>query len=1677
MGAEQLHSGTSLVWLKGEIDRSVAAARQALAGALSRGEARERPLLECAQHMRQVRGAIAIVSLEGAARFCAAIEDAVRHAASAPAKLTHVNASVLDRAMFALCQYLDDLAKGELDVPLKLFPVYRELNELSGRDGVSELDLFFPDVSAAPPRTGQPSAAADDDVGRHVAHCRAVFQRGFLLWLKQPGLGQGPRMMRAALDAVAQVAHALAAPPGLWWAAGALIDVLLHPSGGDAPTIRSTLGRIERLMRDVATGEAMHAPVLMREVLYPLALCPALSQRVREVKQLYRLDAQVPEFCVSGTLEYDQSALAPVLDDMRRRLSAVEDSWARYTAGSGQHLRQLREHIGALKATARDLGHYRLVRLLDVVALIGSKLPDLYPSPNEVLALEMAAAFLFMEGMLDHFTSPPPDIDQQVAVMIGWLLDAVKPRGDAGTPAGAARDDITQRRNYHRIRGQVAREILENLHQIEQSIDQIARNPGTAANLASLEASVRQIAGALKMLGLSRANGVLSACLHLMKLSVSDDAALTRASLEWVADGLSCLGFYVQAMQHGDTPNEDILLGFVQRLAREDAHPAGATGWVPPAETSDADALGEADALAANAPPQAYIEPGDAPAPADTLAAPAAEGSPIALDASDMQGIYVEEANDVLASMDALLARLDAAPSDLDALATLRRGFHTLKGSARLVGLDDLGHVAWQLERTLDFWLELRPSVSSEVVQLIEDAVRALRGSIAELGAGWQIDLRAYPAIIDRAELLRSQDEAAGASANDGSEAAAANDAVVEAPAAAQVVIGEVTLSETLFQIYLRETTAHLATLDTELDRAERDPDQPLGEELTRAAHTLTSSSRTTGFAAVAELACALEECLQQLNGTGPGAALVGELRATRTALAEMLVEVRDKRSPCAAPDRAYRLSAAARAAMEAAAARVAAATSLADEAASAHASDELDPQLLPLFLDEAHRLMPQIGAQLESWRRRRADLAPARSIARALHTLKGSARMAGAMHVGALTHAMESRVGMAIEDSEQSDALFAALRQELDAIAEAIDALDAQELDRSRRAAESSAQDPADEAASALTRGAATLRIDASVLDALLDRIDALGSARARAESEIDTLKQSLEDLAESVARLRTQLRETQLQADSQMQSRLDAAKPALHELDPLELDRYTRLQELTRMMAESLHDVQVIQQGLVAGAAESAAAIGLQHRLAREVQQQLIELRSVPFGTLTERLQRTVRQAARLVERDAALAITGEAIEIDRGILQRVAAPLEHMLRNAMAHGIEAREERLALGKPTCGQIRLALEQNEHENVLTLADDGAGLDPASIQLEALRLGLIAPGDRPPDAALFRMIFTPGFSTARSITATSGRGIGLDVVRSELAAIGGSIEVSSLPGQGASFRIRFPLALAQSQALLVRSGAASYAIPASLVEHVFELPAEALAAAYAERCLAWNGERYRLHYLPRLLGQAEPTDVKRSNTLLLLRSGEHRLALHVDQALRKQEIVLKALGPQLARVPGLQGATLLSHGQVVLVIDPLQLHGRGQLGPPDDAMREIRPNAAETAAHVLVVDDSLTVRRLTGRLLMRAGYRVSSAKDGIEALAHIQQELPDVVILDIEMPRMDGFELTRHLRADARTAGIPIILVTSRLAERHQRRALDLGVDACFGKPYPEDELTACVADLLGRRPAERAA
>lgn len=593
--------------------------------------------------------------------------------------------------------------------------------------------------------------------------------------------------------------------------------------------------------------------------------------------------------------------------------------------------------------------------------------------------------------------------------------------------------------------------------------------------------------------------------------------------------------------------------------------------------------------------------------------------------------------------------------------------------------------------------------------------------------------------------------------------------------------------------------------------------------------------------------------------------------------------------------------------------------------------------------------------------------------------------------------------------------------------------------------------------------------RVDAELLDTLLNTAGEVSIARARLEQQMGSIEFNLAELGRTVTRLKEQLRKLEIETEAQILHRHeDDSASHRSDFDPLELDRYSSIQQFSRALAETANDVQSIQSLLDTLSQDTQNLLQQQARTITELQNGLMRTRMVPFQRHVQRLARIVRQAAADTGKRAELVVEGASGELDRQVLERMLPPFEHMLRNAVVHGIEKPEERVAAGKNEAGRIVLELHREGAEVMVRLSDDGAGMNLKAIRDKGAALGLIPEGHTLSDEDAMQLILEPGFSTAGKITQQAGRGVGMDVVATEIKRLGGALHMETRAGQGSSFTIRLPFTLAISHALVVRTGEEYYALPLPTVEGVLRL-SKAEVAAHLGRDQAtfdYNGQKYRFQNLATFVG-LEPSPLPEQDVtipVVLVRAGEHSTGLIADELVGSREIVVKSVGPQISSIRGISGATILGDGRIVVILDIGALVRAEWRGRQQPVQRE----KTDRRTFVMVVDDSITVRRVTQRLLERNGMRVITARDGLDAVTLLQDNVPDIILLDIEMPRMDGYEVAAHVRNDPRLSNVPIIMITSRVGEKHRARAIELGVNDYLGKPYQEAQLLDAIAPLV---------
>jgi len=1037
---------------------------------------------------------------------------------------------------------------------------------------------------------------------------------------------------------------------------------------------------------------------------------------------------------------------------------------------------------------------------------------------------------------------------------------------------------------------------------------------------------------------------------------------------------------------------------------------------------------------------------------------------------------FLTQGMDILLETESLLSRWQANPGDRQALETLLDELTTLGQAAYLAEL-------WQVDEVCEALLDVYGAVeegslaaNARFFALAQQAHEALLDMLDEIAAGQEVSARVDCIAAMRGLLDDALDpEVMGV---------VGHEAVVPLP-------GYPALSDpALVQLFLDEAGDILDGADQALAQWVQDPDNTSAlSTLQHDIQTLKGGAQMAAVGAVEVLAQELGALYEGLvdRRLGSTAVLLDLLRRGHQAIGQMLNAVRGGQAPGSATAllgelREYRHAPPPPSVVEA----------VADQAQRSN-----DNELLEVFLEESSDIVESAAAALARWQADPRNSIEVENLLRDLHTLKGGARMVEIAAIGDLAHELEFLYELlAAGRLPPSPALFSLLQNCHDRLAHMLDAVRLGEplhaatalIDYIRNfssaaltdsaAGQAQVEAPSPEAPAAAPERVPgdMVKVDAELLDELGNLASEHSVIRGRIEQQVNDAQFALNEMETTLERMRDQLLRLDIETQGRMSSRYQAEGDAYDDFDPLEMDRHSQLQQLSRALFESASDLLDLKETLALRAQEAYSLLQQQARVNSQLQEGLTATLMVPFERLVPRLQRVVRQVASELGKQVELVVGNAEGELDRSVLERMVAPLEHMLRNAVDHGLEAREARLAAGKPELGTIHLNLLHEGADIVIEMSDDGAGVPLDAVRNKAIKRGLLDPQAHLSDHEILQFILRPGFSTAEKITQISGRGLGMDVVHEEVKQLGGSMSIESSPGKGARFLIRLPFTVSVNRALMVHLGEEQYAIPLNTIEGIVRVPPAELDACYQLEVprYVYGGHEYDLRYLgevlqgggarPSLLGQSVPLPV------LLVHSQEQSFAIQVDSLSPSREIVVKSLGPQFAAVPGLSGATLLGDGRVVLILDLLgQLRGQqrrlARLPGGYGGQRPVFGPAPRQRLLVMVVDDSVTVRKVTSRLLERHGMSVLTAKDGVDAMALLEEHRPDVLLLDIEMPRMDGFEVATRIRRDARLKDLPIIMITSRTGQKHRDRAMAIGVNDYLGKPYQESVLLQSIA------------
>ncbi|PXX93250.1 hybrid sensor histidine kinase/response regulator [Marinobacter vulgaris] len=1078
----------------------------------------------------------------------------------------------------------------------------------------------------------------------------------------------------------------------------------------------------------------------------------------------------------------------------------------------------------------------------------------------------------------------------------------------------------------------------------------------------------------------------------------------------------------------------------------------------------------------------------------------------------ELTGIFLEEAYDLINSTGSALHAWSEDTSNREVAAELQRDVHTLKGGARMAGVEAIGDLTHVLEDLFEKVAEGRLSASDEMNDLLfacHDRLAQMVEQVAtqkpcppatELVAQVKAILGGKPLPPAKPEEPLEEPEATADTADETDEQpGSVGDAVSQAS------------DDDLAGIFLDEGLEIHEAIGECLAQWRDEPEELVGvTQLQQELHTLKGGARLSDVDPIADLAEAWSDALDPLIAGSNNQAVVLELsEKAHDSLRSMLASLEDGSQPAA--DRTL-----VQALQDAHKAR---SGELSPDSAPAEASGEeeaVDAEVLEIFLEEAGEILDQLEQLLDDWRKDPANHHFNQEAQRALHTLKGGARLSQLSRLGDRAHSLETRLidlggntpgddaWQAItEDHDGIVSLVADIRNRFENTGSApVPTETPAETPAAPKMPEPAAEKPSApekpvapaprpgkspsrapaKSAAAQRAPQETIRVSAPLLDELVNLAGETSITRGRLEQQTSDFSHNLEEMAATIERLREQLRRMEIETETQILFRAEKEHGPDYgdDFDPLEMDRYSAIQQLSRALTESSSDLADLRETLSDRVRDTETLLVQQSRINTELQEGLMKTRMIPFASMVPRLRRIVRQISGELGKKVEFDVRNPEGEMDRNILERMIAPLEHMLRNALDHGIEAPADRKDAGKPETGEVTLSLTREGGDVVLRMIDDGAGIPARVIRDKAIRQGMMSADEELSEREVLQFILQPGFSTAQQVTQISGRGVGMDVVASEIKQLGGSLDIDSTVGKGTVFTVRLPFTVSVNRALMVSTGEDFYAIPLNTIEGIVRVSTYELEEYYKPDAPLYEyaGQQYRLQYLgsllnsdhhPKLQGQALPLPV------ILVRGAEQPMALQVDSLMGSREIVVKSLGPQFSTVRGVSGATILGDGNVVVILDlPAMIRSdilseRQRIASLEKAKEASRREQQATV--VMVVDDSVTVRKVTSRLLERNGMEVITAKDGLDAVAQLQDHQPDIILLDIEMPRMDGFEVASFVRHDDHLKDTPICMITSRTGEKHRERALAIGVNEYLGKPFQETELLDTINRLTGNQ------
>ncbi len=1668
---EGTNASASIRWVRQDLDEALQRVRENLE-AFAANKSERGPLIAVQEQLEQLNLTFLTMAQRGASILTDEMIAVGGHMLHNSNANPEESLSALTDAILVLPSYLDRLQAGHEDLPILLLPTLNELRATYDETLLSEGTLFAPQLDVMIPELGgnESSALADNEFAAFSRRIRNQYQLALLGWLKEQSK---PDLLKPLQEVCSTLSTRLTRHSlrRLWWIAEMTIAGFRDGAVDNDLPIRRLFARLDLTLKAMAeggqSGPAEDALIaLSRALLFHAAQARTGSSPIDTLRKRFRLEELIPDReallrargAVTGR---DAGLFHSIGVAIREELNLVKDAL------------DMELRTGRVEKDQRESSMASLRQLADTLNMLNLPVParaveDLLPGLEQTEGvknieldsplLKLARKLIEVESLLDAHIK-----------LLGEPVKEAAPSGYIQLPASEQR----------LILSCLLDQCVVNLQEAQDSVRKMLGGDVDAG----FDEQLAGISGALHLAGqveVAALTDKLGRALHAGVQAKMSGASDEDARLIPLTDAVAALELYLAGCRDEQANSLHFLEIMHERL---DGLPEASAGGEALAHT------------------RIYW-------PEHTGARPEANAAPATVDAAeppvntidpDLRGVFLEEFDAVARHLSKQLPAWLEDLGNAGILTEIKRGFHTLKGSGRMVGAMELGDFAGRIEEVLNYLLENQLAADATVSKAIRLAVASLydlkarllqqpseldaaaiagfsvfgqklvRGDSPSLdslcvllppafvarhldqvkttGGPADTQIEAIAAEAIKAEEIKPAVDGTGEDAQSLAELAALTtpvthpetmNAEVSAPATADQAREEEVLAAQadqaqqsaaepapgllqiedggILSIFLEEATEILERCDTLLNQwRDQLADQKLVQNLQREIHTFKGGARMAGLDPLGDLSHSMETLLERIAAN--------RLQATVAAV-QALEEGCDRLTLWVEQLIAGRMP-------------------VAGDALSRfeHKAQALCvlPAGKPLPEDSIAEETPQLHQRTTESMLPMARTAPDPAV----HVAEEPAAAA----TGVMSPRLPAQTQIETPVQQRPG------------------------TERSKRefyeVPDRPAADSADDGSSQ-----AHIRVAAELMDSLVNFAGEISIYRARMEQQLGTVRFNLKEVGQTVGRLKEQLRKMDMETEAQMLSRYQhASSHGKTEFDPLELDRFSNMQQLSRAITESVSDLLNLQDMLDESVRQTESMLVQQSRVSSDLQEGLMQTRMTPFGSAAPRLRRVVRAAAAETGKKVRLQLkmAGSSDQLDRNVLERITAPLEHMLRNAVVHGIEAPKTRRNNDKPEEGEITVTVEAEATEFVVRVEDDGNGVNLDAVRNRAIERGMINDEDHITEKRLLDFILESGFSTAATVTGLAGRGVGMDVVRNEIKQIGGSMEIASEAGKGTCFTIRIPFSLAVMQAIGITVGDRPFLVPLNSVAGVTRLPPSDYIALRnsASPFYEFAGERYPVLELEPLLG-GEPIPLDSGNvSLLMIRSGEHKAAFRVAELQGHQEVVIKPVGPQISSIPGILGATIGAEGQVVIILDMGPVIRRGLAAEPE---RDVlpAPRQEKRTPLIMVVDDSITMRKITSRVLENLSLEVMTAQDGLDAIERLHERIPDLILLDIEMPRMDGYELAEHVRADARLRHIPIVMITSRAGQKHRKKAREAGANAYLTKPYQEAELVAQVGEML---------